>query len=295
MIIRVFSIIVLLPLQLLSQGIIPMKFSNQDFPANPKIKENYRLVFNSEFEESWLNTQNWIPYYLPQWSSRERSKPNYELKNGQLLLQITKNQQPWCPEFNGKVKCSSIQTGIFAGKLGTKIGQHSFFNPACVVREEQKKEHTFLPQYGYIEIRAKALATKSNVVSLWMIGYEDQPERSAELCVFEVKGWNVTSDKVTVGFGIHKFNDPTLQEEFYEEEFAFDATQFHIYAAKWTQNRVDFFIDNQLIKTINQSPNYPMQLMLGIYEVPVNQRDEGDFQYPKSFVIDYVRGYEITE
>jgi Glycosyl hydrolases family 16 len=300
MTIRVFLIAItlfklLIPFRLFSQLTMNSDLSKNDFPANSKTKENYVLVFDNDFEELTLNTQNWIPYYLPQWSSREKSKPNYKIKNGQLFLQITDNQQPWCPEFNGEVKCSSIQTGVFAGELGSKIGQHEFFNPTCVVREEQKKEHTFLPKYGYIEIRAKALATKSNVVSLWMIGYEDQPERSAELCVFEVKGWNVKENKAKIGFGIHKFNDPKLKEEFYEEDFELDATKFHVYAAEWADDKVDFFIDNQLIKTIHQSPDYPMQLMLGIYEVPVNQKDKLDLKYPKDFIIDYVRGYSFKK
>jgi len=43
---------------------------------------------------------------------------------------------------------------------------------------------------------------------------------------------------------------------------------------------------------VDQSPDYPMQLMLNIYEFP----DEGPPQdadaYPKELVVDYVRGYK---
>jgi hypothetical protein len=56
---------------------------------------------------------------------------------------------------------------------------------------------------------------------------------------------------------------------------------------------VAFFVDHRLIKTVAQSPRYPMQFMLGIYEFP----DDGTaparaHQYPKQFTIDYFRGYQ---
>jgi hypothetical protein len=256
-------------------------------------EENYKLVFDENFSSSKLNLNNWIPYYLPQWSSREKSKPNYEIRDGNLILKITENQQPWCPEFNGDVKCSSIQTGVFAGKIGSSVGQHKFFNPSkCVVREEQTNSATFLPQYGRFEIRAKAPSSEANVVSLWMIGYEDQPEKSAELCIFEVKGWNIGKKKTKIGFGIHQFNDPNLKEEFLEEDFDIDVTQFHTYSAKWTEKTVTFYIDGKKTKEIQQSPQYPMQLMLGIYEIPEMIKNKSRQKYPNEFVIDFVKVYQ---
>jgi hypothetical protein len=266
-------------------------FSRNDFPANPKIKENFVLEFNDEFEKEAIDTENWIPFYLPQWSSKEMSKPNYKIKNGNLVLQITQEQKPWCPEFNDDIKCSSIQTGVFSGEVGSTIGQHKV-NPKCVVREKQTADKTYLPQYGFFEIRAKSLDTNSNVVALWMIGYEDSPEKSAEICVFEIKGSNVLERSAKIGYGIHQFQDPKIKEAFYEDDFDIDVTQFHIYSAEWTPEKVVFYIDNQEIRTIKQSPNYPMQFMLGIYEVPTETKSEKDKIYPKKFEIDYVRGYK---
>ena len=268
-----------------------LKFSKNDFPANSKIKENFVLEFNDDFEKNTIDTDNWLPFYLPQWSSKEISRPQYEINNSNLVLQITEEQKPWCPEFNGEIKCSSIQTGVFSGEVGSAIGQHKF-NPNCVVREKQNVAKTYLPQYGFFEIRAKSLDTQSNVVALWMIGFEDSPEKSAEICIFEVKGCNVMKNKAKIGYGIHKFNDPKLKEDFYEDVFDIDVTQFHIYAAEWTPEKVNFYIDNQKIREIRQSPDYPMQFMLGIYEIPTEIEDEKDKIYPKNFVIDYVRGYK---
>jgi hypothetical protein len=105
-------------------------------------------------------------------------------------LLITSDQRPWRPEFDGEVLVSSLQTGVFAGPLGSTVGQHRF-NPDAVVREEQRNGRLYTPKYGRIELRVKALDDPRTMVSLWMIGYEDAPVRSAEICVCEIFGRDV--------------------------------------------------------------------------------------------------------
>jgi hypothetical protein len=119
-----------------------------DFPPNPLVKPGYILEWNDEFEGATLDTTKWIPYYLPQWSSRQQSAPNYILRNTTLVLQITEEQQPWCSEFDGEVKASSTQTGLFAGPVGSTQGQ-LHFTPHLVVREEQTNTRLYTPRYGY--------------------------------------------------------------------------------------------------------------------------------------------------
>ena len=45
------------------------------------------------------------------------------------------------------------------------------------------------------------------MVALWMIGYEDPPERSAEICVCEIFGREVGVDHALVGMGVHPLGD----------------------------------------------------------------------------------------
>jgi hypothetical protein len=55
---------------------------------------------------------------------------------------------------------------------------------------------------------------------------------------------------------------------------------------------VAFFVDHQLVKTVEQSPRYAMQFMLGIYEFPDDEHSTArTHPYPKQFVVDYFRGY----
>jgi plastocyanin len=92
------------------------------------------LEFEDTFEGEALDRGRWLPQYLPHWSNRERSAARYEIADGHLRLLIEEDQQPWCPDLDGQVRVSSLQTGAFAGPVGSTIGQHRS-NPAAVVRD----------------------------------------------------------------------------------------------------------------------------------------------------------------
>jgi hypothetical protein len=255
----------------------------------------YELEFEDTFDGDSLDLSCWIPHYLPHWSTRERSAARYEIRDGCLRLLITSDQQPWCPELDGEVRVSSLQTGLFAGPVGSTVGQHRF-NPAAVVREEQQNVRLYTPQYGRIELRAKAVDDPLTMVALWMIGYEDEPGRSAEICVCEIFGRDFGPSQASVGMGVHPFGDASLSDDFSAEPVPIDAREFHVYAAEWTSDRVAFYVDDERLKTVDQSPAYPMQLMLGIYEFPPAKGQEPkEDSYPKSFVVDFVRGYRLIE
>jgi hypothetical protein len=259
--------------------------------VDPVAKTGYELEFEDTFDGDVLDRSRWLPWYLPQWSSREAAAAKYRLGGGVLRLVIEADQPPWCPEFDGQTRVSSLQTGVFAGPVGSTVGQ-SRFRPGLVVRQEQDAARLYTPRYGLFELRAKALDDPACMVALWMIGYEDRPERSAEICVCEIFGRNVTADRAGVGMGLHPFGDPAVRDEFLVEELAIDARRFHVYAAEWTPEYVAFFVDHRLVKLAEQSPAYPMQLMLGLYEFPDQaQAARTARPYPKEFVVDYLRGY----
>lgn len=244
----------------------------------------YSLDFYDDFVADQLDLTKWIPYYLPQWSNRIAAMPCYSIHDSRLILQIEQHQQPWCPEFNGDVRVSSLQTGLFAGALGSAVGQHRFA-PACVVREVQPTTKLYTPMFGYIEMRAKCSIAPNNVAALWMIGFEEQPDQSAEICIFELKGTNVGPNSAIIGYGVHPFGDPTIHDEFYEDEFAINIHDFNVYAAEWTPIAIHFYVNHRLIRTIQQSPEYAMQLMLNIYDL------ENRNAKPMEFHVDYVAGY----
>jgi Glycosyl hydrolases family 16 len=258
--------------------------------SDRRVRPGHELEFEDTFDGERLDDRRWVAHYLPQWSTGELSAARYQVGGGGLQLLIEADQPPWCPDLDGDIRVSSRQTGVYAGPLGSGIGQHRF-NPDATVREPQPSLRLYTPRYGVFEIRAKALDDPQNMVAFWMIGYEDHPEHSAEICVCEIFGRDVERHQAKVGMGVHPFSDPGIVDEFAAETVPIDACDFHVYTAEWTPDRIDFFIDDEHIKTVNQSPGYPMQLMISIYEFPRAGGEPSATPYPKRFVVDYVRGF----
>jgi len=271
-----------------------MTVSNQssDFPPNPVERPGYRLEFVDEFRSPVLDTGKWLPFYLPQWSSRRLAAARYSLPGDCLQLHIEADQSPWCPDYDGALRVSSLQTGCFSGPAGSGVGQHKF-TPALVVAEPQPCVRHYTPRYGYFEIRLKAVPIPGYMVALWMIGFEEQPQHSGEICICEIFGRDLSASRSGIGFGIHPFSDPLLTDDFRREVMAINSADYHIYAAEWTPTHVEFFVDNQATGRIRQSPDYPMQLMLGLYELPGQLTGApGSDLWPKTLSVDYVRGYQ---
>lgn len=72
----------------------------------------------------------------------------------------------------------------------------------------------------------------ANMVSLWMIGHEDEPWKSAEICIFEIFGRDVHADAAAIGMGLHPFGDRSIVDEFSAKKVAIGARDFHTDAAE---------------------------------------------------------------
>jgi beta-glucanase (GH16 family) len=203
---------------------------------------------------------------------------------------VEEDQPPWCPEFDGGVRVSSLQTGEFCGPLGSPVGQLRF-NPAAVVREEQDAVRLHTPQYGFFEVRARMDLDPSAMAALWMIGFEDAPERSGEICVFEIFGRDLTDGAASVGMGVHPWGDPALTDDFAQVPLPIDVREFHTYAAEWTPERVSFLVDGEVVRVVGQSPAYPMQFLLDVYAFPGDDGAAPPGPWPKELVVDSFRSW----
>jgi hypothetical protein len=253
----------------------------------------YELEFDADFSGDDLDPAQWLPFYLPQWSSRERTRARYEVGGGLLTLRIDADQAPWSVEYDGPVRVSNLQTAVRSGPVGSWSGQHPF-RQGLVVREAQPEVRLYTPHYGVIEVRAAASADPRTMVALWMIGIEDEPEHSAEICVMEIFGNEVTDASALIGLGVHPFNDPAITDDFAKVEVELDACQFHDYAVEWMPEGVRFFVDGRLVRSTTQSPDYPMQLMLDIFHFPPDGAAAARVGvYPKEFHVQAVRGFRM--
>jgi hypothetical protein len=259
-------------------------------------RSRFELVFGDDFDGAGLAPDRWIAHYLPQWSSPDRTAARYDVGGGRLRLRIDSDQPPWCPELDGDLRVSSIQTAVFSGPAGSRVGTHPF-HPDAVVRTPQEERRLFTPAGGLIEIRMRAPADPRLMVSLWMIGIGDEPTHSGEICVVEIFGRDVRPDGsgAAVGMGVHPFEDPDLTDDFERVELDIDVGEPHVYSVDWSAERVAWFVDDRPVRTVAQSPAYPLQLMLGIYELPADPppgaADRHPGADPEVFEVDWVRGF----
>jgi hypothetical protein len=240
------------------------------------------VSFADEFDAPALDTEVWIPHYLPQWSSRAESAATSAIADSELRLTIPPEQGLWCPGDHDPLKVSGVQSGVFSGPVGTTIGQQPVHEGA-LVREFQPTQWGWTPHYGILEIRARMDISPRSMAAVWMVGLEDEPERCGEICIFEVFG----DAPQAVGMGVHPFRDPALSEEWDAPEVAIDVSEHHVYAADWQPGRVDFTIDGEHVKTVNQAPDYPMQMMVAVFDFPDKP---GPADHVPLLAVDFVRG-----
>lgn len=91
----------------------------------------------------------------------------------------------------------------------------------------------------------------------------------------EVFGDTIEGGTAKVGQGIHRFRDPALREDFSAARRDIDITRPHTYAVHWRPGSVEFTIDGELTRTCTQAPDYPMMLILGVFDFPDQPGDAG--------------------
>jgi hypothetical protein len=95
--------------------------------------------FRDDFEGTRLDESVWFPYYLPAWSSRERTRAVYDIADSNLTLSIPRDMGFWCAdEHPVPIRVSGIQSGSYSGPVGSTAGQQRFRDDLRV-REEQPR------------------------------------------------------------------------------------------------------------------------------------------------------------
>ena len=103
-----------------------------------------------------------------------------------------------------------------------------------------------------------------SMAAVWMVGLEDEPERCAEICIFEVFGDALGADgggrPRPWGWACTRSATRRSPRSGPPSAWPIDVTQFHVYAADGGPGR-QFLVDGEPVKTVRQAPDYPMQMM----------------------------------
>ena len=258
--------------------------------APEDVDEPVDLAFEDDFDGPDLDRDVWVPHYLPQWSSRAESAATYEIAGSELRLTIPPEQGIWCAgDHEPPLRVSGVQSGVFSGEVGTTVGQQPF-RDGQVVREAQPTQWGWTPEHGLLEVRARMDLSRRSMASVWMVGLEEEPTRCGEICVFEIFGDALEPGSAAVGNGIKHIRDPALTWEFDAPRMAIDVAEPHVYAAEWRPGRVDFFVDGAHVKTVRQAPDYPLQMMVAVFDFP---EQEGPADHVPLLAVDRVRGLPL--
>jgi len=251
-------------------------------------RSHRQLIFEDHFDGRELDRSKWLAYYLPHWSTLEAARACFRIAGSSLRLFIADDQAPWCPDHDGQMRVSNLQTGHFSGPIGSRCGQHRFRSDLTVCSEHPELR-LFLPQYCRLEMRARARLNPWNLAALWLIGFEDQPDRSGEITIFEAFGQNISEGQARIGRGIKKIGDPKLTDEIDDSQLPISVEDWHVYAIEWTPFGVAFLVDGVMVTQTTQSPNYPMQVMLNFYDLPGDHlRSDARNAW---FEVDYIKAY----
>jgi hypothetical protein len=236
-----------------------------------------------------LDPDRWVDHYLPHWTTPERSAARYALDGSGLRLLVEAGQPAWRAE-DGRLRASNIQTGSFSGPLGSSVGQHRH-RPDLPVRSPQTTRRLWTPSAGLVEATVRASGDPTCMLAIWLVGFEESSSHhSGEVCVAELFGDAIGPDRSQVRLGVKAHHDPHLQDDVIDLVLDLDATEEHVYAAAWDAQRARFFVDDHLVRAVEQGLDYPLQLMVDLFEFPTD--DERDpAHYPKSAHVRAVRGY----
>ncbi|QKW10906.1 glycoside hydrolase family 16 protein [Streptomyces sp. NA04227] len=257
--------------------------SAADFPPNPTGKSGYTLDFQEEFDGTSLDTSKWLPYYLPHWAqNREDAKARYTLQDGKLVERVDPDTPAWNPKYDSTVKVSSIQTY-------NQDWWHRF-NYSMPNDHHEPDFNGYSTQYGYVETRAKLSDTGGGGhQALWLVGTKDRSSASKNPEIDMLETFFSKPD--TWRIKAYGWGDPDFVSSWTGPEDPVPSgeptKEYHVYGMEWTPTQLNFYYDNKLYKTINDSPNQAMGLILGIYT------DAGSGQHndvwPKNWSVDYLR------
>ncbi len=186
--------------------------------------EGYKLLWNDEFNGDSLNLENWtMELRDPGWTNNElqeytQSTDNIFVRDGKLVLKAIKTQK------NGKDYYTS-------GK----------------VNSQNKKDF----MYGKVVASAKVPEGKGLWPAIWMMptveSYYGQWPKCGEIDIMEVLGSQTNIAYCTVHYG-----EPHAEQQGIKTlSNGTFADSFHEYSVEWEPGEMRWYIDGELILTVN--------------------------------------------
>jgi len=246
--------------------------------------------FHDDFDEGVLDPRVWDPHYLPHWSTRAGTAAAYDVADGVLRLSVPVDRPLWCPDLHpDPLRVSGIASGAHSGPVDSTVGGQPFL-AGQTVREEQPRLEGWLPSHGEVSVRCRMEISHRSMAAVWLSGFEETPDRSGEVCLVEVFGKDVVpGESAEVGMGVKKFRDPAITHDFAAPRVAVDVSDWHTYTVRWDAGGAAFAVDGRPVRTCSDAPDYPLQVMVAVFDFPAWSRG-GDVDLVPVLEVDRVSG-----
>ena len=86
---------------------------------------------------------------------------------------------------------------------------------------------------------------------------------------------------------------PRLTDDFVDPRLPIDITDLHTYAVEWGEGASSFFVDDEIVHRSPQSPTYPMQVMVAVFDFP-DWSSGGDDRLVPELVVRSIAGATDT-
>lgn len=94
--------------------------------------------------------------------------------------------------------------------------------------------------------------------------------------------------------GTRSFRDPSLAGDFSAPRLDIDTSEVHIYAVTWQPGSVELFVDDVMIRRIDEAPDYPMQIMFGVFDFPSRDPSEKWADHVPELVVSSITGSPLS-
>jgi len=252
---------------------------------------SYELVWKEDFNGTELNSNDWS-YQTGAWGASE-VQACYKKSNNNVNVS------------GGNLKITALyEPNVACGDAGTRDFTSGF------IQTRNKKYWT----YGYIEARMKLPGNNGSTwPAFWMSPneavYGSWP-RSGEIDIFEAKGHDSNYLAANAHWGAASNNKRQAQGNFNVKTLSPNGTNdWHTYAVKWQEGRLDYYIDGQPFHTASNfnAPNatthpgpfntpFYIRINLAIggnyLTPPHNDAHNNSGKFPTTMEVDYVRVYQ---
>ena len=207
-----------------------------------------------------------------------------------LHLTIPADQPLWCPDLHpDPLRVSCIQSGSFAGPLGSTIGQQPFQDGLVGPRGAAGDVGLHAAATGGSRCACAASSPPRSMFAFWMSGIEDRPERCGEICVAEMFGDAIRDGSADVGMGMHRVpRSRAGARSSAPSRWRSTSPSSTRTASSGGRDRWRSTSTATSVRRLDQAPDYPVQLMIGVFDFPTPLED-GDPPVPE-MVVSHVRG-----